>query len=92
MATYQAALIHAERAGEGLYEFEAEPGLVAISAMKTLRAFVERVETMDHLDLAEWHVTAVHRDTDKGVVTGMGIFVFGCGDEQPFVCFITETS
>lgn len=89
MATYHATLMHGERGGEGTYEFEAEDGLIENSAMTMVRRFMEHLTDNAGLGNFEWHVNAAMKNKEKGVVTALGELVLS-GDEEPFVCFITE--
>lgn len=89
MATYHATLMHGDRGGEGTYTFEAETGLIQHSAMTTVRRFMEHLNDHAGLGKFDWHVNAAMKNKEKGVVTALGELVLH-GDDEPFVCFITE--
>lgn len=90
MAIYKATLMHGERGGEGQYTFEAEDGLIARSALTTVRRFMEHLQTHAGIGAIDWHVNAAMKNKEKRVVTALGELVMHGDDEQPFVCFITE--
>lgn len=89
MANYEAYLMHGERGGTGVYRFEGPDDLLELTPVKTLRFFMEWLETANETRIGhfDYAINAAMKNKEKGIVTGLGEFLFNDG-EQPFVCMI----
>lgn len=90
MTTYCARMMDASTGGEGFYEFEDGEKLLKKSPMKVIKTFMEHA----HHDLIPGHyqdyeLNAAFKNSEAGVVTGMGSLILTQTPPIPFMIMIS---
>ena len=89
MARYRASVMDAESGNEGIYEFEAEDGLMETTPVRVVRKFMEYTDrkliTHQHID---YELNAAFKNDKRHVVTAMGSLVLEHEPPIPFLLMI----
>lgn len=90
MARYCASIMDADSGSEGVYEFDAEDGLMDTTPVRVVRKFMEftdrKLITHQHID---YELNAAFKSERRRVVTAMGSLILEHEPPIPFLLMIT---